>query len=103
MSNLVITSIEPGKNTGGIKAKTDIIDFLKKEGYSSYTVNPYVSKLKKLILAGWKIPRDLSNQEFNKVIIQYPIPSERVLKKIIKVIRKKYPPVLLHYIVPLSL
>ncbi|OXC08288.1 hypothetical protein AYP76_06400 [Ligilactobacillus agilis] len=89
MSNLVITSIEPGKNTGGIKAKTDIIDFLKKEGYSSYTVNPYVSKLKKLILAGWKIPRDLSNQEFNKVIIQYPIPSERVLKKIIKVIRKK--------------
>ncbi|MCP0887612.1 beta-1,6-galactofuranosyltransferase [Ligilactobacillus sp. WILCCON 0076] len=89
MNNIILTSLDPGKNTGGVKAKIDIINFLKEHGYTSYEVNPYVSKLKKAILANITIPKDINRLSPDKVIIQYPIPSEHITRKIIECIRKK--------------
>jgi hypothetical protein len=88
MSNIIITSLDPGQNTGGVKAKIDIINFLKDYGYSSYEVNPYVTRIKKFFLANFKLPKDISNLSPKKVIIQYPIPSQYITKQIIKNIRK---------------
>ena len=90
-SDLVITSMDPGKNMGGSKAKLDIINFLEEMGYTSYIVNPYVSKLKKLYLAEFAIPKDFKGKKYNNVIIQFPIPSEKLTKKLIKVIRENSP------------
>ncbi len=90
MINYIISSNDPGA-MGGSKAKEDIIKFSSQAGFISIKVNPYhTNKIAKFYYTRVELAKIFKNQaEINNVILQYPIPSNYMLKKIVIALKKK--------------
>ncbi|MDN7146271.1 beta-1,6-galactofuranosyltransferase [Liquorilactobacillus mali] len=89
MANYVVTSGEPGK-MGGSKAKEDIINFLAKDNYISFMINPYqTNKFSRIWYTHFRLKKFFSNDEINNVILQHPIPSPYIVDNFVKQLEKK--------------
>lgn len=89
MNNYVVTSVDPGKNIGGGKAKEDIIKYLGEIGYQSFPLQTYRSKLKKLIYGKLTLPAQLNKQALGTVILQYPVSSRYALTSLLGTLARK--------------
>lgn len=88
MSNYIVTSVDPGKNIGGGKAKEDIIKYLVELGYESFPLEIYKTKFQKLIYGKIKLPRQLKKNNLETVILQYPVISRYALSSFLQEIDK---------------
>lgn len=90
MKKVVLSLTDPSSNNAGPKAKTDIDDFLSEEGFEIWRLNYDVkSKFKKIKYIYYDIPRLFRSKNVKEVIIQYPIYSNAIMDRIIKVIRQQ--------------
>lgn len=87
MKKYIVTSIEGGI-AGGSKAKRDIIKFLSEEGFESILANPYGSKLHKFVDIT-KVLKNIVIEAGDIVVVQYPIPSQLYMDKILDKVLKK--------------
>lgn len=85
----VITTIDPGKNSGGNKAKKDIDFFAEElENTGVLHVPIYSTKVQKLLFTRSKVTRIIKSHPAERYILQYPLSSLFVLHQILGCIRK---------------
>lgn len=78
------------RNTAGQKAKKDITNILKKDGFNNVTIKLSKSKIFKLLFSGFEVKRALSKFNKNDVfVIQYPMYSRITTRRILNECRKK--------------
>lgn len=90
MSNYIVTSVDPGKNIGGGKAKEDIIKYLGEIGYTSLPLRTHKTKFEKLLYGKFKLPQKVKKLDLETVILQYPVSSRYALASFLSVL-KRYP------------
>lgn len=90
MGKYVIEVTSGQKNTAGEKAKEDISNILHRQGFEKLALRISQSKFRKAISSGYQISKKtrlLNNEDI--AIVQYPIYSNFVLKKLLKMLIKK--------------
>lgn len=90
MSKAVVNLVETlGKNDAGPKAKSDIQSILVNQGYESLTLPITIASIKdKLKLAYWDLPNFFRKHgDFDEYVLQYPIYSKIVTKRLFKTLR----------------
>lgn len=89
MTNYIVSSNDLGK-MGGSKAKEDIIKFAKEDGFVPFRINPYfTSKIKKLFYVHFKLMKFFKKENIENLIMQYPIPSDYIVEKFVKKLKRK--------------
>lgn len=79
------------KNTAGVKAKEDITDILKKDGFEVLNVNLSRNKLVKLLTVHKRVKVELKNVMKNDIVlIQYPMYSHILIETMIKECRRRH-------------
>lgn len=89
MKKIVITSIlDKNQKDAGPKAKNDDRKILIDNGFNPLDIVVPQSKLKKIIFAELELGNKIKENKANEYVIQYPLYSMLVIKKLVSVIRK---------------
>lgn len=85
MSNYILLATGRGvANTASSKAKEDVNQVLTDQGYKPVYFNTKIKKIKKLLLTNFMIKRVISEVIDGYFVVQYPIYSHYMTKKLLK-------------------
>lgn len=86
----IITTKDPGKNSGGNKAKKDIDFFAKQVDNTGVLAIPlYRSRIKRLLLTKHMVSTIIKKHPAKRYILQYPTQYEKSTRQIINTIQNK--------------
>ncbi len=88
MSKLIVSVQDKGHNTAGSKAKDDIVYFLGEQNFESVILDIPKKKMDRIGYSLTTVPRTFKHLEAEIIVLQYPLYSKFLTKKIIACIRK---------------